>query len=69
MSANLKGNRKARIKCRFCSWSTLKWRTNKKGKRISGYKLLEEYVIMEHFDKLKQISPDVDNEYFERMMR
>jgi hypothetical protein len=37
-----------RLKCRYCNWSCLKWRTNKSGKRISGWRKLQYHLLDAH---------------------
>ena len=34
-----------RIKCSLCGWSTMRWKTNKKGKVNSYYLLVGHYMI------------------------
>lgn len=42
------------IKCRFCDWKILRFRTNKKGWKISNYLQLQEHCIIHHEDELKK---------------
>ena len=54
------------IKCRFCNWKTLEFRTNKKGQRKNGYPLLQEHFLMRHPEEYKNIIQRCDDtEYFE----
>jgi len=46
---------KDKIKCKFCAWATLAWRTNKKGKRISGYERLVRHVDFQHPEQLEKV--------------
>ena len=41
------------IKCRFCEYKIKKWRTSKSGKKIEGYQMFLEHIIMEHPDEYK----------------
>ena len=43
------------IKCRFCNWHTLLFRTNKKGERKHGYQLLRNHCMMHHDEKMKEL--------------
>jgi len=36
------------FRCAHCSWTTLKWRTNKSGKRVSGWIRLQHLLEDEH---------------------
>ena len=39
-----------RIKCRFCDWTVLAWRTNAAGEAVSGFPALEAHIEDRHPD-------------------
>ncbi len=50
------------IKCSLCSWKTLSWRTNKKGKKVSGYRKLQRHFSMAHEKEFNAIIEDLQEE-------
>lgn len=58
------GNAYAReIKCRFCDYTTHRWRTLKNGSRKSGLDILEDHILDEHPHEWRRIKmPDYSNE-------
>ena len=37
-----------RLKCRYCGFTTFKWRTTKAGKKQSGWRNLQNHMMEEH---------------------
>lgn len=50
------------LRCRLCDWSTLRWRTNKKGEKINGYHLLQEHFFVSHPKEYEQIRNKLERE-------
>lgn len=54
------------IKCKFCSWNTLRYRTLRDGqvKTSTGWRLLEDHIFLAHpeeWDKIqKKLSEELD---------
>lgn len=46
-----------RFKCRFCSYTVLKFR-NVKGKTVSGWPRMFEHVEINHEDEARKMKPD-----------
>lgn len=36
------------FKCRYCTWTCRKWSTNKSGRKVSGWRKLEDHLEDEH---------------------
>lgn len=47
------------MKCRWCSWSTLKWRQGKDGRRISGWRRLDDHIFENHPDQHEELKAAV----------
>lgn len=48
------------IRCRFCAWTTAKWRQNKDGEQkgpASAFYRLKEHIEGEHPDQFDEIWP------------
>lgn len=55
-----------RIQCAFCSWSTVRFYTNKKGKAVSGYRNLRDHVEICHPEEFKKLEKELEEDaYFE----
>lgn len=51
------------LKCRFCGWKTLKYRTRKDGVRVPGWGRLMEHVEVDHPDQATAVSEELGTEY------
>ena len=51
---------KQMIKCKFCSWQTPKWRTNKQGQRKNNYSHLQNHFMVEHTDEYVNVMIKLD---------
>lgn len=49
------------LKCRWCSFSVLKWRHGKNGKTISGWVSLRHHVEDEHPDEDETMRAQLDD--------
>jgi hypothetical protein len=43
------------MKCRWCNFTVLKWRTLPDGKKISGWPALSRHVESEHEDEFAEV--------------
>ena len=61
-------NKVAFLKCRFCGWSCLKWKRNKKGKLIStpetAFQKLKHHIEFRHPEELEKVRK-LEEEFYE----
>lgn len=50
------------LKCKFCKWQTLRWVTNKNGKRINQSNELIAHVMREHSEEYEKILERTDDD-------
>lgn len=51
------------LKCRFCDWMTLKYRTRKDGVRVPGWGKLMAHVELEHSGQAEEITETLGTQY------